>query len=248
MTFDARAGERAGAGGAAPNAPILVNVFLPGGCDLLSTLTPLWRAGPLNDLRRTLGDERRRRRSASSGLGLHPSLSDGRQRRRARPVRGGQDRLPARHRLREPRPLALQLAQLLGDRDRQPARRPGLAGALARRRRDPGQPAAGPVARRRAVAHPAHAGRAGRIAEQPARRAAAASRARGARVRTKAAQAWGRLADAASSSRPGPAASAKAARLARTVADEASRPTQPRATGPTRSRRRSRTRRRTTSG
>ena len=40
---------------AAPNAPILVNVFLPGGCDLLSTLTPLWQAGPLNDLRKTLG-------------------------------------------------------------------------------------------------------------------------------------------------------------------------------------------------
>src|SRR5918912_3899381 len=61
---------------AAPNAPVLVNVFLPGGCDLLSTLTPLWQAGPLNDLRRTLGPLDTPP-LGSTGLGLHASLSEG---------------------------------------------------------------------------------------------------------------------------------------------------------------------------
>src|SRR5439155_12819882 len=31
---------------AAPDAPVLVSVFLPGGCDLLSTVTPLDQTGP----------------------------------------------------------------------------------------------------------------------------------------------------------------------------------------------------------
>src|SRR3954467_11007069 len=44
--FDAAAAEAA----AAPDAPILVSVFLPGGLDLLVTLLPLNHDGPLHDL------------------------------------------------------------------------------------------------------------------------------------------------------------------------------------------------------
>src|SRR3712207_6705186 len=61
---------------AAPDAPILVNVFLPGGCDLLSTLTPLWKGGPLSDMRRSLGPVETPP-LGSTGLGLHASLSEG---------------------------------------------------------------------------------------------------------------------------------------------------------------------------
>src|SRR3954468_22801854 len=39
----------------APGAPVLVSVFLPGGCDLLSTLSPVQQGGRLSDLRRSLG-------------------------------------------------------------------------------------------------------------------------------------------------------------------------------------------------
>src|ERR1700712_1556197 len=45
--FDAAQAEAA----AAPDAPILVSVFLPGGLDLLDTLLPLNQDGPLRDLR-----------------------------------------------------------------------------------------------------------------------------------------------------------------------------------------------------
>ena len=36
---------------AAPNAPVLVSVFLPGGCDLLDTIVPLGQYGRYADLR-----------------------------------------------------------------------------------------------------------------------------------------------------------------------------------------------------
>src|SRR5437763_5666634 len=62
---------------AAPGAPVLVSVFLPGGCDLLSTLAPLDQAGKLADLRRSLGAEPPPALASASSLGLHPSLSDG---------------------------------------------------------------------------------------------------------------------------------------------------------------------------
>src|SRR5207249_241755 len=45
-----------------------------------------------------------------------PEPLRGPRRRRARALRGGQGRLPARHRLRQSGPLALPLAPLLGDR------------------------------------------------------------------------------------------------------------------------------------
>src|SRR3954462_12983106 len=62
---------------AAPNAPVLVSVFLPGGCDLLSTLTPLEQAGRLNDLRRSLGADAPGALRGPSSRGLHRSLSEG---------------------------------------------------------------------------------------------------------------------------------------------------------------------------
>jgi uncharacterized protein (DUF1501 family) len=61
---------------AAPNAPVLVSVFLPGGLDLLDTLVPASQFGAYADLRKgarldgapALG---------STGLGVHPSLAVG---------------------------------------------------------------------------------------------------------------------------------------------------------------------------
>ncbi len=63
---------------AAPEAPVLVSVFLPGGCDLLATLPPMDQVGRLNDLRRTLavGDDIPRL-PGESRLGVHPALADG---------------------------------------------------------------------------------------------------------------------------------------------------------------------------
>ncbi len=61
---------------AAPAAPVLVSVFLPGGADLLDTLVPLDQLGAYADLRPTL-----KREDAlplgSTGLGVHPSLALG---------------------------------------------------------------------------------------------------------------------------------------------------------------------------
>src|SRR3954465_908386 len=62
---------------AAPEAPVLVSVFLPGGCDLLSTLTPLDQAGRLADLRKSLRTDTPPALAGASSLGLHPSLSEG---------------------------------------------------------------------------------------------------------------------------------------------------------------------------
>jgi uncharacterized protein (DUF1501 family) len=61
---------------AAPDAPVLVSVFLPGGCDLLDTLVPLDRFGRYADLR---PDTKQRGALAlgSTGLGLNPALGSG---------------------------------------------------------------------------------------------------------------------------------------------------------------------------
>jgi uncharacterized protein (DUF1501 family) len=59
-------------------APVLVSVFLPGGCDLLATLPPMDQLGRLNDLRASLaiGDDIARL-PGESRLGMHPALGDG---------------------------------------------------------------------------------------------------------------------------------------------------------------------------
>ena len=62
---------------AAPDAPVLVSVFLPGGCDLLSTLTPLDQTGRLADLRRSITTEAPTPLATESRIGLHPSLAGG---------------------------------------------------------------------------------------------------------------------------------------------------------------------------
>jgi len=67
----------AAAAQAPTDAPVLVSVFLPGGCDLLSTLTPLDQAGRLADLRRSLSTDAPPALAGESRLGLHPSLSEG---------------------------------------------------------------------------------------------------------------------------------------------------------------------------
>ena len=61
---------------AAPNAPVLVSVFLPGGVDLLDTLVPLHDYGRYADLHKELKVEGTAL-AGGSGLGLHPSLSRG---------------------------------------------------------------------------------------------------------------------------------------------------------------------------
>ena len=60
----------------APTAPILVNVFLPGGCDLLDTLVPLDQYGRYADLR---PDIRQKGAPAhgSTGLGVNAALTSG---------------------------------------------------------------------------------------------------------------------------------------------------------------------------
>ncbi|HEU4656910.1 MAG TPA: DUF1501 domain-containing protein [Capillimicrobium sp.] len=63
---------------ALPEAPVIVSVFLPGGCDLLGVLQPMDQLGRLNDLRRSLpvGDDVARL-AGESRLGFHPALADG---------------------------------------------------------------------------------------------------------------------------------------------------------------------------
>ena len=126
---------------AAPNAPVLVSVFLPGGVDLLDTLVPLHEYGRYADLHPKLkvpGITARRRR-----LRRPPGARGGHRRRCQGPLRARQDRLPAGHRLREPGPVALPLAPLLGDRPDHGRLRAGLARALARPGGRPRQPASG---------------------------------------------------------------------------------------------------------
>lgn len=61
---------------AAPNAPVLVSVFLPGGCDLLDTLPPTAQLGAYMDLRRHTHPADPPDLVAGS-LAQHPSLSEG---------------------------------------------------------------------------------------------------------------------------------------------------------------------------
>jgi uncharacterized protein (DUF1501 family) len=61
---------------AAPDAPVLVSVFLPGGLDLLDTLVPLDQEGPLRDLRGGVAPATPLALKGTS-LGLHPSLARG---------------------------------------------------------------------------------------------------------------------------------------------------------------------------
>ncbi|MDQ3933346.1 MAG: DUF1501 domain-containing protein [Actinomycetota bacterium] len=61
---------------AAPDAPVLVSVFLPGGCDLLDSFVPLGQYGRYADMRPKLR-QRDPAELGSTGLGLHPSLTAG---------------------------------------------------------------------------------------------------------------------------------------------------------------------------
>src|SRR3954467_1342402 len=70
--LDAAAAEAA----AAPDAPILVSGFLPGGLDLLDTLMPLAQEGTLPYLRGAVSPATPLRLGGTS-LGLHPSLARG---------------------------------------------------------------------------------------------------------------------------------------------------------------------------
>lgn len=62
---------------AAPDAPVLVSVFLPGGCDLLDTLTPLRQQGRLRDLRRTMSATGALTLGGASDFAVHPALAKG---------------------------------------------------------------------------------------------------------------------------------------------------------------------------
>jgi uncharacterized protein (DUF1501 family) len=70
--LDAAAAEAA----SAPDAPILVSVFLPGGLDLLDTLMPLEQEGVLRDLRGGVSPAAPLALGGTS-LGLHPALGRG---------------------------------------------------------------------------------------------------------------------------------------------------------------------------
>ena len=229
MTFERVLESAQAQAAAAPNAPILVNVFLPGGCDLLSTLTPLWQAGPLNDLRTTLGPVDTPA-VGSSGLGLHASLSDG--------VNGGvrgmfeADKIGFLPGIDYANPdlshfnsrnfwetgIVSPLAgpgwlgrwlDVAGTRDN-PLQGLTLGGTLSPTLRTSGAPVASLNSPRDARLN--FAGTWGVGADITA-------------------QAWGRLADAASKSRPGPAAAATSAQLARTVATKLA-PYEPQDKGP----------------
>ncbi|HEY0361369.1 MAG TPA: hypothetical protein VGC83_03755, partial [Solirubrobacteraceae bacterium] len=73
----ARAFEAAEASAAdAPNAPVLVNVFVPGGLDLLDTLVPGDAYGRYADLRPAL-KVAQPLALAGAGFGVHPALGEG---------------------------------------------------------------------------------------------------------------------------------------------------------------------------
>ena len=74
----ARVLESAGEAAAqAPNAPILVSVFLPGGADLLDTLVPLDQYGAYADKRPQMKLAESVVRLGSTGLGVNPALQKG---------------------------------------------------------------------------------------------------------------------------------------------------------------------------
>jgi uncharacterized protein (DUF1501 family) len=60
---------------AAPNAPVLVNVFVPGGLDLLDTLVPTGAYGRYADLRPAL--KVAQPIDIGSGFGVHPAMGEG---------------------------------------------------------------------------------------------------------------------------------------------------------------------------
>ena len=62
---------------AAPNAPILVSVFLPGGCDLLDTLVPRDQYGRYADLRPSLKLGGDLPGLGGTGLSINPALATG---------------------------------------------------------------------------------------------------------------------------------------------------------------------------
>ena len=61
----------------APNAPILVSVFLPGGCDLLDTLVPRDQYGQYADLRPSLKLSGDIPELGGTGLSVNPALTTG---------------------------------------------------------------------------------------------------------------------------------------------------------------------------
>jgi uncharacterized protein (DUF1501 family) len=69
------AAEAAAAG--APNAPVVVSVFLPGGCDLLASLAPVQQAGKLADLRSKLMRNDMVALPGEARLVAHPALASG---------------------------------------------------------------------------------------------------------------------------------------------------------------------------
>jgi uncharacterized protein (DUF1501 family) len=62
---------------AAPDAPILVSVFLPGGLDLLDTLIPVQQEGVLRDLRGAVTPVAGSLPLKGEGYNLHPALGKG---------------------------------------------------------------------------------------------------------------------------------------------------------------------------
>src|SRR5215207_2885027 len=68
------AGEASAA--AAPNAPVLVNVFVPGGLDLLDTLVPTAAYGRYADLRPAI-KVAEPLALGSTGFGVHPAMAQG---------------------------------------------------------------------------------------------------------------------------------------------------------------------------
>jgi uncharacterized protein (DUF1501 family) len=76
MTIADVFGAAESAAAAAPEAPVLVSVFLPGGCDLLDSFVPLGQYGRYADLRPRLKQEDPAE-LGGTGIGVHPSLSAG---------------------------------------------------------------------------------------------------------------------------------------------------------------------------
>ncbi|MFL5843325.1 MAG: DUF1501 domain-containing protein [Solirubrobacteraceae bacterium] len=60
-----------------PGAPVLVSVFLPGGCDLLSTISPVAQSGPLADIRGKLALPDSPLLPGESSVAMHEALSTG---------------------------------------------------------------------------------------------------------------------------------------------------------------------------
>ena len=69
-------GAASASAAAAPDAPVLVSVFLPGGCDLRDSFVPLGQYGRYADLRPRL-KQKSPAELGGTGLGLHPSLASG---------------------------------------------------------------------------------------------------------------------------------------------------------------------------